>query len=137
VTKTNLFVIDTNLLVSAFILPRSISRKALDKARKQGQIVISQESVDEFTEVFIRPKFDRYLPLELRLEIIDDFISIAYLVKSSVKISVCRDPKDDKFLELALAAKAKYLITGDQDLLVLHPFQGILIITAAEFLNEG
>lgn len=59
-TKNNLFVIDTNILISAFILPHSISRKALNKARKEGYVAISQQSADEFTEVFIyyrRPGF--------------------------------------------------------------------------------
>ena len=135
-TKTNLFVIDTNILISAFILPNSTARKALNKARKEGFVIISHVSADEFTEVFIRPKFDKYLPLEIRLEIIDDFISLASLVKPSVKIVECRDPKDDKFLELACAANAKCIVTGDQDLLVLNPFRSIPIITPADFLNH-
>lgn len=134
-TKTDLFVIDTNVLISAFILPDSITRKALNKARKDGFVTISKESADEFTEVFIRPKFDKYLPLEVRLEIIDDFISLAYFIESSVKVTACRDPKDDKFLELACSAKAKCIITSDQDLLVLNPFRGIPIMTIAEFLK--
>jgi putative PIN family toxin of toxin-antitoxin system len=135
-TKNNLFVIDTNILISAFILPHSTARKALNKARKEGFVIVSQVSADELTEVFIRPKFDKYLPLEMRLEIIDDFISLAYLVKPSVKIAECRDPKDDKFLELACAANAKCIVTGDQDLLVLNPFRSIPIITPADFLNH-
>jgi|SRR6185437_11291113 uncharacterized protein len=134
-TKTNLFVIDTNILISAFILPYSSARKALNKARKDGYVIISQESAAEFTEVFIRPKFDKYLPLEIRLEIIDDFISLAYIIKPTVEIVECRDPNDDKFLELACSANAKCIITGDQDLLVLNPFRGVPIKTAAEFLE--
>jgi putative PIN family toxin of toxin-antitoxin system len=135
-TKTDLFVIDTNILISAFILPNSTARKALNKAREDGYVIISQKSADEFTEVFIRPKFDKYLPLEIRLEIIDDFISLAYIFNPSLEIVMCRDPKDDKFLELAYTAKAKCIITGDQDLLVLNPFRGIPIKTAAEFLKS-
>jgi putative PIN family toxin of toxin-antitoxin system len=134
--KSSLFVIDTYILISAFILPNSTARKALNKARKEGFVVISQESANEFTETFIRPKFDKYLPLEIRLEIIDDFISLAYTVKPSIKIVKCRDPKDDKFLELACTAEVNCIVTGDQDLLVLNPFKGIAIKTAAEFLME-
>jgi len=134
-TKTNLFVIDTNILISAFILPYSSARKALNKARKGGYVIISQESAAEFTEVFIRPKFDKYVPLEIRLEIIDDFISLAYIIKPTVEIVECRDPNDNKFLELACSANAKCIITGDQDLLVLNPFRGISIKTAAQFLE--
>ena len=63
-------------------------------------------------------------------------MSLAYIVKPLVEIVMCRDPKDDKFLELAYAAKAKCIITGDQDLLILNPFRGIPIKTAAEFLKD-
>lgn len=80
-------------------------------------------------------KFDKYVPLEDRLEIIDDFFSLVYHLNPSFEIIVCCDSKDDKILELAFAAKAKCIITGDQDLLVLNPFRGIPIKTAAQFLE--
>ena len=134
-TKTNLFVIDTNILVSAFILPDSVARKALNKARKGGFLIVSEESASELTEVLIRPKFDKYLPLDIRLEIIDDFLSLAYFIKPEITITACRDPNDNKFLELAVSAKAMCIITGDQDLLVLNPFRDVPIKTAAEFLK--
>ena len=134
-TKTNLFVIDTNVLISAFILPDSAARKALNKARKEGFLIVSEESAKELTEVLIRPKFDKYLPLDMRLEIIDDFISLAYFIKPAITITACRDPNDNKFLELACSAKAICIITGDQDLLVLNPFRDIPIKTVAEFLK--
>lgn len=134
-TKTNLFVIDTNILISAFILPDSVARKALNKARKEGFLIVSEESASELTEVLIRPKFDKYLPLDIRLEIIDDFLSLAYFIEPGVTITDCRDPKDNKFLELACSAKAMCIITGDQDLLILNTFRGIPIKTAAEFLK--
>jgi predicted nucleic acid-binding protein len=51
-------------------------------------------------------------------------------------VTACRDSNDDKFLALALAIKANCIVTGDQDLLVLHPFQGIPILTPADFLNK-
>ena len=51
------------------------------------------------------------------------------------RIAECRDPKDDKFLELAVYGSASCLITGDEDLLVLHPFRGIPILSAAQFLE--
>jgi putative PIN family toxin of toxin-antitoxin system len=69
----------------------------------------------------------------MRLEIIDDFIALAYVVKPTVEIVECRDPNDDKLLELACSANAKCIITGDQDLLVLNPFRGIPIKTAVQF----
>ena len=52
------------------------------------------------------------------------------------EIDICRDPKDNKFLEVAVNGKADFIITGDKDLLVLNPFQGIEIITVNEFLSR-
>jgi putative PIN family toxin of toxin-antitoxin system len=135
-SQIDLFVIDTNILISAFILPRSTARKVIDKARNEGYIVGSEQSLNEFSNTFVRPKFDKYVPLEERLEIIDDFSSLVYYIEPLMEINICRDPKDDKFLELACSANAKCIVTGDQDLLVLNPFRGIPIITVLEFLNS-
>jgi predicted nucleic acid-binding protein len=58
------------------------------------------------------------------------------LIEIKESITICRDSKDDKFLELAISGKADFIITGDQDLLVLNPFRNIEIIAANEFLNR-
>lgn len=133
--KINLFVLDTNTLISAFILPHSTARRAFDKARKSGFLILSKETADEFKGVLIRPKFDKYLPLDLRLEIIDSFDSIARYIVPKHTVTDCRDEKDNKFLALAITAKANAIITGDNDLLVLNPYQGIPIVNATDFLK--
>lgn len=133
--KIKVFVVDTNTLISAFLLPKSTSRQAIDKALTIGDIVISDETINEFSDTFIRSKFDKYISLELRLEIIEDFKSISTLIKTKVVITACRDPKDNKFLELAISGKAEFIITGDNDLLVLNPFKNVSIVSATEFLN--
>ena len=134
--RIKVFVIDTNTLISAFLLPNSTSRKAIDKAISIGIIVISNDTINEFSDTFIRSKFDKYISLELRLEIIEEFKFIAKLVSANILITACRDPKDNKFLELAVSSKATYIITGDADLLVLNPFENISIITASHFLDS-
>jgi putative PIN family toxin of toxin-antitoxin system len=48
----------------------------------------------------------------------------------------CRDPKDDKFLETALNGKADLILTGDSDLLTLHPWQGIAILSSTRYLKR-
>ncbi len=68
--------------------------------------------------------------------ILEDFKSITRLVKPKIVVNACRDPKDNKFLELALASKANFIITGDQDLLVLNPFKNIPILQAVDFLKQ-
>ena len=133
--RIKVFVIDTNTLISAFLLSKSTSRKAIDKAIAIGTIAISDETINEFSDTFIRSKFDKYISLALRLEIIEDFKSISKLIKPKVQINICRDPKDNKFLELAIACKAESIITGDQDLLILNPFRNIPIVSASTFLN--
>jgi predicted nucleic acid-binding protein len=50
-------------------------------------------------------------------------------------VQACRDPDDDKFLEVAMSGGADWIVTGDADLLALHPFEGIAIVTPADFLR--
>ena len=58
----------------------------------------------------------------------------AELVEVTNSITDCRDPKDNKFLELAVSDNATHIITGDSDLLTLHPFRGIVIVTPEDFV---
>ena len=132
----SIYVFDTNSLISAHLLPLSVTRKAFDIALENGIIAHSRETFSEFVEVFTRPKFDKYISLEDRLHAISIIELKSQLIEVSVPVIACRDPKDDKFLALALAIKANCVITGDKDLLVLHPFQEIPILTPSDFLNS-
>ena len=132
--KIDLFVIDTNNLISAFLFENSIPKLAYDKIKQLGKFSATIETLDEFCEVFIRTKFDKYISFNKRLEIINEFSEIVVLRKITETIDDCRDPKDNKFLELAVSANASCIITGDKDLLILHPFRGIPILNAADFL---
>ncbi len=131
-----IFVFDTNSLISANLLPGSVNRQAYDRAREIGIPVYSGATLTEFTETLIRPKFDKYISNEKRLRAITTFEKAGQLIRVSVSIDICRDPKDNKFLELAIESGAACIITGDKDLLVLHPFQNIPILSAADFLKE-
>jgi putative PIN family toxin of toxin-antitoxin system len=133
--KNSLFVIDTNTLVSAFLSKYSKPTLAYEKARRTGKVLASLETYEEFCDVFVREKFDKYISLNIRLEILNEFKEIAIFIKISEMITDCRDPRDNKFLELAISANASCIITGDKDLLVLHPFRGIPILNAVDFLN--
>ncbi len=133
---TNTFIFDTNCLISAHLLPNSITRKAFDTALEKGVLIHSKETFNEFVEVFTRPKFDKYLSLDDRLKAINLLEFKSQLIEINEPVIACRDPKDDKFLALAFAIKADCLITGDLDLIVLHPFQGIPILTPSDFLNK-
>lgn len=129
------FVFDTNTLISAALFARSIPRQALDRAMQQGKLLTSEACLAELNQVLHRPKFARYLtPFEADLFINQYSLSVV-LVTVSSQVSDCRDPKDDKFLALALDGEATCLITGDQDLLMLHPYRTIPVLTPADFLN--
>jgi len=132
-TKT--FVIDTNTLISANLSATSITRKAYDKVSELGIAVYSKDTLTEFIDTIFRPKFDKYISTEKRFGTIDDLERTGQVYNVSVRINACRDPKDNKFLELAVEAEASCIITGDKDLLVLHPFQNIPILSAADFLK--
>ena len=128
--------LDTNAVVSALLLPRSRPRQALDYVRQHGIVLVSTDVLAELREVIRRPRFDRYLREGRRREFLYNLEQDSELVVITHRITACRDPKDDKFLELAISGKASHIITGDNDLLALHPFRDIPIITPAAFLEE-
>jgi putative PIN family toxin of toxin-antitoxin system len=135
--KIKRVVLDTNILISAFLLSEnSTAARTYYKIEKTGEIVISAEVFQEFSDVFMRSKFDKYLSETKRLKILEDLKFSVKFIAVYNSIQVCRDPKDNKFLELALSANADCIITGDEDLLVLNPFQGIPILRPAEFLER-
>jgi len=130
-----LFIVDTNILISASLSLNSTSRLAYEKARQIGLLIYSNETLAEFQETFNRAKFDKYISKERRLHDIKSFTNVAQRIDVKVNIRACRDPKDNKFLELAIEADAACIITGDADLLVLNPFEKIPILTAPVFLE--
>jgi putative PIN family toxin of toxin-antitoxin system len=131
------FMFDTNSLISASLIPTSINRQALDKAIDLGELAISNTTMEELIEVLFRKKFDKYfIDDEERFLFINKLEINSKIFSPSITINDCRDPKDNKFLELAISANASCLITGDKDLLVLHPFRGIPILNAVDFINK-
>ncbi len=82
-----------------------------------------------------RPKFNKYIPEQKRLEFFTALVQEVEIVENSQLITVCRDVKDNKFLELALSGDASYIVSGDNDLLVLNPFHDILILSPTHFLS--
>jgi uncharacterized protein len=130
-----LFVFDNNVLISAFLFRHSTPRKAFDLALSIGKIIRSEESLDELWQVLVRPKFDRYLTLADRISLLKGFEQISTFIPVTSFLTLCRDPKDDKFLCLALDAQAECLLSGDSDLLVLSDMFQIPIITPARFVE--
>jgi len=129
------FVIDTNILVSAVLIKSSVPDVALKKAKNLGTMLFSEATFQELQEILNRSKFDKYISLSIRTQFLAKLKLESEAVQIVKIIKECRDPKDDKFLEVAINGNATHIITGDKDLLELHPFRGVDIITATQFLE--
>ncbi len=130
-----LVVVDTNVLVSA-LLGKKL-RVLLERLKEDKfELLFSEETLAELIAVLQLPRFEKYLSQD-DIEQFRQLLSFhSRLEKPSEKIEACRDPKDNKFLESAVTVRVDYIVTGDQDLLVLNPFRNISIITADQFMKE-
>jgi putative PIN family toxin of toxin-antitoxin system len=129
-------VIDTDVLVSRLILPESLPAQALRRAEREARLLISEATMYELADALSRSKFDRYVSLEDRKGFLQRLGHIAELIPIIQVVRECRDPKDDKFLEVALNGRADLIITGDADLLGMHPWRGIEIVSPARYLER-
>ena len=128
-------VLDTNVLISAALAPQGKPSACLSWVLDNATLLTSRELLDELDTRLARPKFGRYLDDARRRAFVADVTLGSVLVEVRGVERLCRDPDDDKLLEMLVAGNADCLVTGDQDLLVLHPFQGVPILTAAAFLE--
>ena len=129
------WVFDTNTIVSALLFSDSVPGQAMIRALGQGTILISTALAQELQDVLNRHRFDRYVSRDERDEFLRALIREAELVEITESVQACRDPKDDKILELAVSGNADCVVTGDNDLLILNPFRGVAIITPGKFLR--
>lgn len=134
--KVQRVVVETNVFVSGLLRESSTPGQAAARARHNAIVLVSQATMQELADVLAETKFDRYLTVEQRLQFIRLIASIAEHVPIIHPVRECRDPKDDKFLEVALNGRTDLIVTGDADLLAMHPWRGIAIVTAAEYLRR-
>ena len=129
-------ILDTNVLVSAIVLPGSVPRQAVRKAFRQAVPIFSEDTMTELAQVFSRPKFDHYVSMEERMLFLTELGRQADFVPIIRLVHECRDSKDDKFLEVALNGRADVIVSGDADLLALHPWRDIAILSPAKYLKR-
>jgi putative PIN family toxin of toxin-antitoxin system len=129
-------VVDTNVLVSRLLLPGSIPARAVRRIADQATLLVSDAQLEELASVLARPKFDRYLSAGERQEFVRLLVRIAEPVPILRRLQACRDPKDDMLLEIAINGQASVIVTGDLDLLALHPFEGIPILRPGMWLGS-
>jgi len=128
-------VLDTNLIISAMLFRNSIPGQVLTFVVEQHRLLQSDSTLDELRKTVLRRKFNKYLNTEARLSFVAAIANRAKIVPITVSVTACRDPKDNKFLELAISGSATAIITGDEDLLILNPFQNVRILTPRAFLD--
>lgn len=129
------YVFDTNVVISALLFHTSVPGQVFIRSLDDGTILISQSLVEELNNVLGRDKFDRYITRVERERFLEWLIRESELVEIIESVEACRDPKDDRILELAVNGNASLIVTGDNDLLVLHPFRKIQIVTPAKLLE--
>ena len=133
-------VIDTNVWISGLLTRSGTAAQLTRQVVLTGQAVFSAPTFAELKDRLWRPKFDRYVTLEQRTRFLRDLESIAGWAEVPPGLAAttyCRDADDDKFIHTALAAQAPWLITGDQDLLMLSDAllpQGVRILSPSDFL---
>jgi putative PIN family toxin of toxin-antitoxin system len=131
-------VVDTNILIRAVIRPRGTVGLVLLRLR-QGEYILlhSRSLLEELVDVLNRPRIrDKYRLTDQDIQTVLGVILLrGEAVTATERTAACRDPKDDKFLEVAVAGKADVIVSGDEDLLTLHPYAGIPIVAPSAFLR--
>jgi putative PIN family toxin of toxin-antitoxin system len=132
-----LIVFDASALVSAALKADSVPERALLRAEEVDVFALSAAVDAEIAEVLGRPKLAQAIPLLRRQRFLAMLRSAAVWFEPVVRVTDCRDPKDNKYLELALAAGAETIVSGDYDLLVLHPWRSVRVLHPADYLALG
>jgi uncharacterized protein len=132
---SELFVLDTVVLIKAALSERSAAATAFKRADTQGILVYSDETIVELEKKLAMEKFDKYVTAVKRRLFFKNYLQIGLNIPIVQIVKVCRDSNDDMFLSLALSAHADCIVTEDKDMLVLNPFENIPILSTPEFLR--
>ncbi|MGH9877721.1 MAG: putative toxin-antitoxin system toxin component, PIN family [Nitrososphaerales archaeon] len=128
-------VLDTNVLVSALILdgkPRALLNAIVAKNHK---LIFSRKIMEEFVEVTAEPRIQKYVTRQEVSRFLHDLAPLSKLVAARSKLKVVRDQKDNPVLAAAYDGRARYLVTGDEDLLTLEKFRKVKIVKVNEMLK--
>ncbi len=130
-------VVDTNVWISASLTANGAPAQLARRVLAECMPVLSEATFAELEARLWRPKFDRYLGMELRQRILHDLDAAAFWVAILPGLAAqrwCRDPDDDHFIRAALAAQAPLLVSGDADLLEVPAIEGLRILTPPQAL---
>jgi putative PIN family toxin of toxin-antitoxin system len=129
-------VLDTNVLISGTLSTTSTPAGALEKAINEGQLLASTATLRELIERLLSAKFDVYVSREKRDALLVRLVALIEMVEIVETVQASRDPKDDKFLDVAVNGRADVIVTGDKDLVALNPYRGIAILTPADYIRR-
>ena len=127
-------VIDTNVIASAVFFggrPYQLLRYIMEN---YVEVVASKEIVDEYEEIILRLQ-QKYPAITTKIPF-HDLLAKLEIIRVSSDIHVSRDPDDDKFISCAVDGKCLYIVSGDSDLLSIRKYEGIEILTVADFLDR-
>ena len=127
-------VVDTNVFVSAALKAQSLPAVAMYLVERRCVLLKSTATEEELLQVVARPHLAPFIAPAFR-QWLTGQLAVAELVKITQPFIACRDPKDDKFLELAVNGQADVMLSGDDDLLTLDQFRGIPIVSPAAFVQ--
>jgi putative PIN family toxin of toxin-antitoxin system len=129
-------VIDTNILVSFAIRPNPDFAKIFDYVSAHGVSLVSEDTIEELFNVPCRDKFRRYIPLNQSIDYVEWYAGISGQIIVTEHVIACPDPKDDKFLSIAVSGKADCIMAGDHHLLDMIRFNGIPVYRPREFIRR-
>ena len=129
-------VLDTNVLISWVFGKGSAINLMVEEVLTGHQLFACDEILDEVSEKLASPRLQKYIDSERARQLVARYTSKATRLEVINHLQVCRDPDDDIVLALAVTAEADCIITGDNDLLILHPYQNIQIVTPATFTDK-
>ena len=133
--KNEKIILDTNLWIS-FLISKKFSDIDSLIDNKKIRLVFSEELITEFIDVVNRPKFEKYFSKKDIARILNLIDQYGQLTDVKSDINICRDKKDNFLLNLSIDSKADYLITGDNDLLILEKIEHTRIINFTDFLKQ-
>ncbi|MFP4070514.1 MAG: putative toxin-antitoxin system toxin component, PIN family [Desulfovibrionales bacterium] len=137
-SDAHLVVVDTNVWISGILTREGAPARVVRHVMTRGIPVFSFPTFAEFESRIRRPKFDRYISLEMRRQILHDLSAAALWVDIPPDLArkpFCRDTDDDMFIHTALAARAPWLVTGDKDLLDVCAIPQLHIVSPAAALE--
>jgi putative PIN family toxin of toxin-antitoxin system len=131
-------VLDTNVIISATLIRNGNENRILRAWQRSAfDLVLSPAILEEMGRALFYERISerRWMTDEEVAELLESFAAASVLAPGRAKVRASRDPEDDKFLAAAIEARARYVVTGDRDLLALKRFRSVVIVTPAAFLT--